>query len=407
MATSSGINKVTAYAKETTAGTAANVANGVVARRVSSNFNLQKETYQSDEIRVDYQMADYRHSTRTVDGSLSSELFAGAWEDFFAAALSRDFTAGATTGAASATFAVDAGAGTITRSAGDFLTDGFKVGEIVRATGFAQAGNNDNNLLILSVTSTVLTVVVLGDTPLVTEAEGELVTVAATGQKTYAPQTGHTDDSFTFEEYYSDIDESEVFVGNKVNSAAVSLPATGMATVDFGFMGIDFDETNSGSGQYFTAPVEAGCGGSFAAVNGALIVNGVAVALVTSVDFTINRNLSTQAVVGSNVTPEVYEGRILVDGSFSTLFEDGTFRDYFVNETEVALAVALTASNEKDADAISFVFPRIKINSADKDDGENQITSTHSFQALLKCDNAGAGTDSEKTTMVVQDTSLV
>lgn len=407
MATSSGINKVVAYAKETVAGTAANPATGEVVRRVSSNFNLQKESYQSDEIRVDYQMADSRHGTRTVSGSLSSELFAGAWEDFFASALARDFTTGTDTGAAAAVFAVDSGAGTITRSAGDFLSDGFKVGEIVRATGFTNAENNDNNMLVLAVTATVLTVVTLSDTDLVTEAEGASVVIAVTGKKTYAPQTSHTDDSYTFEEYYSDIDEAEVFVGNKVDSVGVSLPATGMATVDFGFVGKDFDSANSGTGQYFTAPTEAGCGGSFAAVNGALMVNGAVLALVTSVDFNIARNMSTQAVVGSNTTPDVYEGKIMVDGTFTTLFEDGTFRDYFVNETEVSLAIALTASNDKDADAISFVFPRIKINSADKDDGENQISSTHSFTALLKCDNSGAGTDSEKTTMVIQDTSLV
>jgi len=61
MATASGIAKRIIYKKETTFGTLAGATGGQTLRRVSSNFNLTKETYQSEEIRTDYQIQDFRH----------------------------------------------------------------------------------------------------------------------------------------------------------------------------------------------------------------------------------------------------------------------------------------------------------------------------------------------------------
>ena len=53
MATASGINKVVAYKKETTFGEIPTNTGAQYIRRVTSNFNLTKETYQSEEIRQD------------------------------------------------------------------------------------------------------------------------------------------------------------------------------------------------------------------------------------------------------------------------------------------------------------------------------------------------------------------
>ena len=55
-------------------------------RRVSSSFNLTKETYQSEEIRTDYQLSDFRHGVRSVEGNVSGELSAGTYADFLASA---------------------------------------------------------------------------------------------------------------------------------------------------------------------------------------------------------------------------------------------------------------------------------------------------------------------------------
>ena len=111
--------------------------------------------------------------------------------------------------------------------------------------------------------------------------------------------------------------------------------------------------------QYFTSPTAQGTNGIFAAVNGALIVNGAPVALVTSANININRNMTSEAVVGSNIKPEIYEGRIVVDGDFSTLFQDGTFANYFDTEAEISLVIALTANSLANSEFMSFTLPRL------------------------------------------------
>ena len=400
MPTASGIAKRIVYKKETTFGTLAGASGGQALRRTTSNFNLTKETYQSEEIRTDYQTSDFRHGVRSVEGSVSGELSSGSYADFIASAVARNFTAATPAALGSTTIANGAIAGTytITRTTGSWLTGGGKVGNVIRLTGF-NANNNGKNLLIVAATALAITVVVLNGTTLTLETVASAAAYTSVGKTTYAPETGHTDDSYTIEEFYSDISKSQVSTGNKVNTASFALPATGLVTADFGFMGQDLKQ--SGNVAYFTAPTAQGQTGIFAAVNGALIVDGKIVSLVTGLNININRNMTSEAVVGSNIRPEIYEGRINVDGDFSTLYEDNTFFDFFNNESEISLVVALTENNLGTSNFMTFTLPRIKLSSDTKDDGEKGIVSQNSFQALK-----GFGTNGfEATTIMIQDSA--
>ena len=401
MATASGINKVVSYKKETSFGTLPSpTTGGQTLRRVSSTFNLTKETYQSEEIRTDYQLVDFRHGVRAVEGSISGELSAGTYADFLASALARNWTAATPSALGSTTIASVGGTYTITRTTGSWLTDTVRVGNVIRLTGFATA-NNNVNLLVIALTATVVTVVALNGIKLTNETVASGGTYKVQGKTTYAPTTGHTDDSYTFEEWYADIGQSEVTVGNKVNTVGIALPATGLTTVDLSFMGQDLKQR--GVSQFFTSPSAQNSNGIFAAVNGALIVNGAPVALVTGANFNINRNMTSEAVVGSNIKPEIYEGRIIVDGDFTTLYQDGTFAGYFDNETEISLVVALTANSLPNSEFMSFTIPRLKLSTDTKDDGEKGIVSSNSFQALK-----GFGANGfEATTLMIQDSTLV
>ena len=399
MALSTGVNKQVRYKKETTWGTLAGNTGGNVLRRVTANFNLEKETYQSGEIRTDYQIADMRHGVRSVTGSLNAELSPGSYADFFAAAVAKAFAAKTTLTAVSVTTTVVAGGtGNIIRTTGSWITDGVKVGDVIRLSATA---NSAKNLLVTSVVALSLGVKTLNSTELVAVGTAAATDVSFPGKKTMAPLTGHTDDSFTFEEFYSDIGQSEVFTGNKVNTAALSIPSTGLVTADFGFMGKDLAQT--GTAAYFTAPTAQGTTGIFAAVNGVLVVNGVAVAVVTDASININRNMQNATVVGSNSIAEMFEGRIAVDGSFSAYFQDASFRDMFKDETEASLVIVLTTSNANTSDFVSVTLPRIKVNSNTRNDSEQGIVSQHSFMALL---NSAVGNGTEQTTIAIQDSAI-
>ena len=404
MAFSIGIAKKVAYKKETAGQwgvAAASEPSGSAKylRRVTSSFNLDKEAYESAEIRTDYQIADFRHGVRSASGSLSAELSPGTYADFVASAVAKAFAVGGTL--SGITYSVTTqGAGyrlTKTVPATSFVGL-FFVGDVIRITAAGgDVANTGRNLLVTAVTADTMDVIAVDRGTMVIESAIASATFAVQGKKTMAPLTSHTDDSYTIEEFFSDIGQSEVYTGMKVGSASFALPATGLVTCEFGFMGKD---VTVGESQYFTAPADLSTTGIFASVNGVLLIKGVPVALLTGLNININRNMQSATVVGSNSIAELFEGRIAVDGDFSAYFEDGGLRDLFLDETEASLVVTLSASNAKDADFVSFTLPRIKVNTNTKDDGEQGIVAQHSFIALLP---ASTVTATNRSTIVVQD----
>lgn len=403
MAISTGTKKVVAYKKETGGwGVPAGASGGKQLRRVTANFELTKEAYESAELRTDHQVASYSHGIRSATGTLNGELSAGSYADFMQSILERDFTAVTIPTAVSVTVTVSSSTNKIIRSTGSWITDGLSVGEVVRGTGFTATADNNKNLLILAVTATELTVRPLNGVLMTAQATAASATLTAPGKQTYVPATGHTNDSFTVEEWFSDIAQSEVYTGLKVNSMAVSLPSTGLTTIDFGFAGKDLAQ--KGTTQYFTSPAAQNTNGIFAAVNGAMVVNGVPVALITSANFTVDRATENATAVGSNSVAEIFTGRVRVTGNLSIYFQDATFRDYFDNETPVSLVMALTADSTANSNFISFVLPKVKLGSFSKQDAELGLTASSSFTALLNDVTTGGLLP---TTIAVQDSTLV
>lgn len=403
MTLAKGVNKRIAYKKESTWGTVATNTGGKYLRRVTSQFNQVAETLQSAEIRTDYQIADYRLGALSSEGSLNGELSPGTYSDFFAAALAKDFAAGGTTTGASLTIAASGSFYTITRVAGSWLTDGFYVGNVIRLSGAGfSAGNLLKNLQVLSVTALVLTVKTFGTNTLTPEGPIASAGAAIVGKQTMAPLTGHTSDSFTFEEFFGDVAVSEVHTGNKVGAVSVQLPASGFCTIDLSFMGKGMMQT--GSSQYFTSPTAAPTSGLTVGVSGAVLVNGVPAGVITAADFNIDRGLEPATVVGSKYAADMFDGRINVTGNFSTYLEDDTYRDYFIDETKISLVFALTTGSEANAEVISFVFPSVKLGSASRNDQETGIVQDHTFQAIL---NTVTTSGLPNSTMLVQDSSLV
>lgn len=400
MTIATGVAKSVAYKAESTWGTAAGSSGAQYLRRITSNLSLKKDTYQSAEIRTDYQVADFRHGVRRVEGSMAGELSPGTWKDFMSAAVRKAWASVTALTGLSITIAASGSQYTLTRGSGSYLTDGVKVGDVVRLTaGSFTAGNKDKNLFVTALTATVATVTVLNGLTLTAEGPIASATLAVTGKKTYVPASSHTDPSFTIEDWRSDVSLSHVFTGCKVQQLDLKFPPTGMATIDVGILGKDI--TTAGS-QYFSSPTAATSTGVLAAVNGVLQVSGSTIAILTGLDISIKQGQSGIPVVGSNTYADITEGRVIVDGSMTVLLQDGTFRDYFINETEISLAAVFTTSGSAAADFVGVSIPRLKVRAADMDDGEKATVLTLPFQALYNS-SGGASTSSEQSTIVFQD----
>lgn len=405
MGTGSGVYKQVTYKVETTYGVMPAAASAQSLRRVTSSLDLTKDTYQSNEIRPDFQVSDFRHGLRKVGGSISGELSAKTYSDFIASALKKDFIAGVTVTSASITVGGTAGAWTITRAAGSWLTDGVKIGDVVRLTAGAFNVNNLNkNVQVTNVTATVLTGITLNGTNMQSEGPIASATLAVVGKKTFVPQSGHTDKSFSIEHWHPDVGAtgaSEVFTGCKVSKVTFALPATGMATIAVEFVGKD---ATPGTAQYFTSPTAVTVTGTMAAVNGVVQVGSVSGGTITSASIEISCAQSSEPGIGSNVADQVATGRVIVTGQITAKFDSTALRDAFYNETETSAYLAFTADNTANSDFIAFALARLKVNGASKDDGEKILIQTIPFQALLN-NAGGTNLSTDRTTISIQDSA--
>lgn len=413
MPIAAGLFKQVAYKVETTFGTAPGQSGGQLLRRIQSTIDLSKETYASNEKRTDFQIADFRHGVRRVQGQIQGELSPKTYSDLFGIALKRDFAAVTALSGLSLTIAGTGPTYTVTRGAGSWLTDGLKVGDVIRlTTGTLNAANLNKNLLVADVQSaTACTVIPLNGVALVAEGPITGCGVSWPGKKTFIPTSGHTDKSFAIEHWYPDLpSQSELFLGCKIGRVSMSLPPTGIATVSFDVMGQDLADTQAKRGgvatssQYFTSPTAVTTTGVLAAVNGLLRVGGSTVATVTGLTVEVAPAYTGDPVVGANTIPQLFPGKVSVSGQFTAYFDSVTLRDAFVNETEIDLIAAFTSDNSATADFITVALPRIKVGSANKDDGDGGIVQTFQFQALLN-NSGGAGTKTERTTLSIQDSA--
>ncbi len=397
-----GVAKQLRVKRQSAKGSLAGTSGGQILRRETAKFELQKETYTTEsEITSKRQLTSNRHGVRLVNGDVAGILSPGTYAEILSAILMRDFTAVSALTGLSLTVAGAGPTYTITRAAGDFLAGGFKVGMVVRLTaGSLNAANLNKNLWITAVTATVLTVMPLNGVALV--AEGPIASCTATvpGKITYVPETGHTNFYYTVEEWYSDVPYSERNLDVKFLAATLALPGTGNAKISLSALGLN--QTNDPA-AYFTAPSAESTSQALVAASGLLSVNGTVQAVVTDLNIVMDsKGTAADGVVGSDIRPDVFTGKVMVTGSFTAYFDSGTIPALFTSETALAIHSALVAGSDAAADFMAISLSRIKLNTSTPDDGEVGLKRTYSFVAEYNS-AGGAALANQATTVQVQD----
>jgi hypothetical protein len=201
-------------------------------------------------------------------------------------------------------------------------------------------------------------------------------------------KVGVTPKFFSIEDYAADIDQARVFTGCSVSSMAISLAPNQMVTTTFSMVGKDMTI----SGTQKTQDAASGAA-PFDAYSGDIAIGNVAsssaVAIVTGLDFTLNNSFAPTFVIGDDSAPSLEYGRAEIEGTITAYFEDAALITRFLNETESELEVSV--NDPTGANAYTFLFPRIKINSADVGvDGPTSRIISMSFVALY---DANEGTN--------------
>lgn len=385
---------------ETVFGTPATITTGQAIRRVSSSLAPNKESFTSNEVRSDMQISDVRHGMRSAKGAIEGELSIQTYDALFEAAFGGTWAAGVSTSptdfATGVTIATSGTTSTLTfAGSGSLLTKGFKIGDIVRATGLTNPANNNINLRIVALTATVMTVY-----PAITATAQQATgwTLAVAQKKLLL---GTTKRSFSIEHVFNDIDVSELFTGCRINGVSIKIPPNGMVTTTFDVLGQNTVVKTGANSPYFTPVTAAPNTGIVSGLNGAARIAGQELGIITSLDFAFTNNMSVAGVVGSNVSPDVFQGRKVATGNVSVYLQDETLINAFLNETEIDLVAQLLTSTGTPQDFLTLSMQRVKFTSLSKTIGaEGGVIAQYAYQALLA--TGGTGTALDQSTVVMQ-----
>lgn len=233
-------------------------------------------------------------------------------------------------------------------------------------------------------------------------------TTAGTGEKNgkilIVPQTAHTTDSFTIEDFFKDVGLSRQYLGCRVSKLDLEVEPNGIAKVTVSFLGQRGEETTA---QYFTNPPSIASSGKLAGVNGSLRIDKQKAALVTSFKLSIDLGASSEAVLGEKFAPDVFIGTVSVSGSGTMYFQDKSMIDAVRNGRNLSLALRMDAETTTDGDYVTIVLPAIKLKSIEIDDGAKNLMQSFEFDAFPGVWDAESTIDNSlkvATTMIVQDT---
>jgi hypothetical protein len=185
---------------------------------------------------------------------------------------------------------------------------------------------------------------------------------------------------FSIEDYAADIDQARLFTGMAVSSMGISLAPNQMVTTTFGMVGKDMtigavEKTQDAASG--AAPFDAYSGDIAIGNVGSSTASGI----VTGLDFTLTNSFAPTFVIGDDSAPSLEYGRAEVEGTLTAYFEDAALITRFLSEVESELEVSV--NDPTGANAYTFLFPRIKINSADVGvDGPTSRIINMSFVAL-------------------------
>lgn len=193
-------------------------------------------------------------------------------------------------------------------------------------------------------------------------------------------KVGTTRRYFTIERKFANLSTPEWhrFTGCEVNGFNLSIAPDAIVTGSFSFVGKDLSiGTAIISGATYGAATTTEAFDSF---SGTINEGGSPIAVVTSLEMSIENGLNPLFVVGDSTSDTPAIGRSRVSGTITTYFQSKALLDKFINETSSSLVFTLV---DLAGNAYDFTIPNIKYTGGQPDvDGEGEITIALPFMAL-------------------------
>ena len=377
---------------------------GQLLRRTSFTMDNQPAEIQSSEITVNAQPLDARLGVHALQVALSGQLSPGTYKSLFAALLRGTWTAGVATAAmADTALAISGttGAITVTSTGTNFLSTGFKVGNVVRFSGLTGAaiGLNGVNLRTIGVLSGAITFA--PNSAAVAWSSGQAAaTLTTVGKRLWMPnQSSQVYQSFSIESWSPDTSKSQLGLGIRPTQISLGVQPNGWVNFQMSAAG---QTAVWGTSQVYTSPTAQSTSTGVTGTSGKISYQGSDVAYITGFNLQLAAAAQPVPGVGSNLTQDIFMGMVTARGSITCLDTTDTFGADFINENEVQLELFLPSSPAAGADFVSVFLPRVRLFSNNRQDSDRAIMRSLNFGALEQI-NGGAGTSLDDTIVVLQD----
>ena len=375
--------------RETTTGTAATAAGSTVVRLIGSpGLELKRAPIVAQELRPDGVTNMGRLGAKSVDGSYEGEVTVGGHTDIVVEAIMRAAWVTAFEVGFATMTTVAIGTMTMTAAGGDWVGgQGIRVGDVLTLSGTTVSGNNNTRNPVRSVNSLTITTATGAFTTLAATATGT-ITVA----KKVKTATTPTRYSHTVEQYDEDADLSELFLGCRVTSLKLSCKPNEMARITVGMMGMDRTALATATSPWFTAPAET-TGLGLIADDAAISFNGALVTQFTGIELDFTIGAAGQPVLGSFVSPDIFDNVLTVSGSISGLREDFSKITLYDAETEFAINLLLQELATAPKPFLNVFLPRVKIQALSAPVGGGDGAKIETLQLMVGPKVAATGSD--------------
>ncbi len=318
-----------AYVAESTYGVQKTGSNLQIIRMSGESLKQDTGATECNEIRSDRQIKGVRRTRISASGSVNFGLTYGTHDDWWAAALLDSAwstpvsVSGTTISFASADNSInDSGSGFGSITAYSW----------VKVWGAANAANNG----IFKVTSASAAKLVVSGGTLTTESAGRPITVYQGGEVV----NGTTLTSYNIERTYADLATTlALYKGMCINGFNLDIPAEGLITGAFDFLGSEEESLTVSGGTGYTTATTTTCMTDIDVVK---VLEGGTEQAITAFSMALNNNLRQRMQVGTSGVVSVGTGNVNVTGTLRMFFATATIMNKYLAETESSLAVVVT-----------------------------------------------------------------
>lgn len=323
---------------------------------------LSKNAVTSALVRQDGQQFRGRHGSRRTSGTYASEIGIGRSDPIWEALFRSTWSAANLTITQAAMTSVTTGANTIVAGSGDWIAEGLRVGDVIRATGLTDAANNDQNLRIVGLTTSTITV---AETLVVNAVADTSFSIVRPGRVLLNGDAGSlTKTYFTIEEHAYDLDASELYSDCRWSRGMLRMAPDGNLDCEFGWTGTGAMQVmKDGTAPHFTSPTDP-TSLTLVATDAVIRLGTDDLLDLTSFDFTMDlQPAAPNTIRKDGLAPDVFLGTLQASMNMTMLLADLEMLAAFEEETQLSLHLVASENEVSPADFVALSISNFTLGS--------------------------------------------